>query len=322
MVEELDWLDKALIFELYSNARIPIQVLCKKYDVAFNTIKNRIKKLEKKGVILEYCVELSMEMLGAEWLYVEITTNGTEDIEEFVNQIGNHPLVRFSNQISTQKYQARAIVTGANEIFELKHFIKSISSVIEFQMHPFVWIAPTALPSSKARTKGHRIVFTKNQLQILHCLANDVRMPVTEISKRTNIPIRKVNKILEELHEGGGVHFTIRMMMADPVELIIFLRYDDKKIDINHIVEWFQKRYPLEFWGGACWLNEPVFEVIIVPGKITVFSDIIRQVRAAPFTISVQTHLFSSDSLLRGQYRGPSHTRLEEMFRKAGLVET
>jgi len=321
MVEELDWLDKALIFELYSNARVPIQELSNKYGVAFNTIKNRIKKLERRGMIIEYTIELSMEMLGAEWVYVEITTNGEEEIEALVNQIGNHPLVRFSYRIDTRKYQARAIITGAKELFELKHFIESIDSVIKVELHPFVWIAPDSSPSSKARTKGCKVVFTKNQLKILQCLIHDVRMPVIEIAKRTNIPIRKVTKILKELYDGGGVHFTIRMMMTDPVELTLFIKYDNKKIDVSQIVEWFQERYPLEFWGGACWLDKPVFEVIIVPGKIEIFGDITRQVQAAPFTASVEAHLFSYDSLLQGQYKGPSHTRLEEMLQKAGLSE-
>lgn len=319
-MEDLDWLDKAIFFELYADARISIQELSKKYDVAFNTIKDRIRKLEKRGLVKEYAIELSMEMLGADWIYADITTTGSENIGELVNQIGTHPLVRYSYRIDNQKYQARAIVAGTTEFFELKHFIESIDTVTKVELHPFVWIAPSSLDSSKARTRGQKVVFTRNQLRVLHCLTNNVRMPVSEIAKRTNIKARKVTKIVQELYDGGGVHFTVRMMLTDPVQLLLFLRFDDKIHRIDQIVKWFQERYPLEFWGGAYWLDEPVFEVIFVPGEIGLFGDIIRQVQAAPFTTSVESHLFSYDSLLQGQYRGPSHIRLEELFQEANLT--
>jgi DNA-binding Lrp family transcriptional regulator len=320
-VKELDWLDKALIFELYADARISIQELSRKYRVAFNTIKDRINKLEKKGAIIEYTIELSMEMLGADWLFIDIITNGTENTKEFIEKIGNYPLVRFAYRIGNQRYYARAIVAGTTQFFELKQFIESLSAITKVELHPFVWIVPGSLPFSKARTRGQKVVFTKNELRILQCLTNDVRMPVSKIAKQTGMKVRQVAKTLRELHENGGVHFTIRMMMADPVELVLFLRYNDTITKIDQIANWLQERYPLEFWGGASWLDEPVFEVIIVPGAITKFGEIIREVRAAPFTDSVEDHIFSYDSLVAGQYRGPSHARLEEMFREAGLSE-
>ena len=65
MVLDVDWLDKAIVMELYGNARVPLQDLARKYDRSFNAIKKRVKNLEAVGAIQEYTVELSLNMLGA-----------------------------------------------------------------------------------------------------------------------------------------------------------------------------------------------------------------------------------------------------------------
>jgi len=119
-VLDVDWLDKAIVLELYGNARLSFQDLAKKYDQSFNTIKNRVKKLEKEGVIQEYTVELSLNMVGADYLYTVITTDGTEDIKALIETIGNHRLIRHTARYDYQSYDAQAVVCGTTEFFELK----------------------------------------------------------------------------------------------------------------------------------------------------------------------------------------------------------
>jgi len=315
----VDWLDKAIMMELYSNARVPVQDLAKQFDVSFNTIKTRIKKLEQTGAIQEYAVELSLKMLDAENLFIGITTHGRENMTTLIEQIGNHPLVRFAYRSGNRKYHARAVVAGTVEFFDLKQFIESLDGITKVDIHPYKWIAPYVSPQSKARTRGRRVTFTKNQFRVLQCLVDDVRMPVNEIAKRIRLTPRRVNRILAELQEGGGVHFTMRMVLFGDVELKLFLRYDETTKTVSQIIEWFQEHYFFEFWAATSWLDEPMLEVLLYPIEKVKISEIIREVRKLSFVESVEDYILTKDSYIRGQYPGPSHIRLAEMIEKAGL---
>lgn len=315
----MDWLDKAIMMELYNNARVSVQDLAKQFDVSFNTIKTRIKKLEQTGAIQEYAVELSLEMLDAENLFIDITTDGKENMTILIEQIGNHPLVRFVYRTGNRKYHARAVVAGTVEFFDLKQYIESLDGITMVEFHPYMWIAPYVSPQSKARTRGHKVTFSKNQLRVLQCLVNDVRMPVKEIAKRTRLSPRRVTRILAELRNGGGVHFTMRMVLFGDVELKLFVQYDETKTTINQIIEWFQEHYFFEFWGATMWLDEPVLEVLLYPIDKAKISEITREVRKLPIVALVEDYLLTKDSFVKGQYPGPSHIRLVEMIKEAGL---
>ena len=318
-VLDVDFLDKALVWELMANARISVQELAKKYDMSFNTIKDRISKLEKSGTISEYTIELSLEMLGAELVSMDIYTDGSENIRSFVDQIGKHPLVRLSHRVSGKLYGATAVIAGTREFFELKQFIESLDAVIKVDFHPFTWVVPEAPSKSRVRTRGCKLTFTKNQLRVLKCLLDDVRMPVTEIARRTAMTPRRVTNTLRELQDGGGVHFTLNINYVDEVELILRIRFNETTTSVNQIVDWFQEHYPLEFWGGALFLDEPVYTALIYSGPNKDLGELIRKVREASFSESVEDRLVLWDPKLKPQYRGPAHHRLEAMIKDAGL---
>ncbi len=317
----MDWLDKAIVLELYGNARIPYQDLAKKYDQSFNTIKNRVKKLEKGGVIQEYTVELSLNMIGADHLFVAITTDGKEDIKALIETIGNHRLIRHSERFDYQSYGAQTVVCGTTEFFELKQFLESLPSVKKVEIHPIKLIMPDAPPQSKVRTRGKKVEFTLNQLRVLQCLTKDVRMPVSELANQTGLTARRVRRILGELQEGGGVHFTIRMnwISVSTVVLDITMRFNEKKVTASDIVGWFHKQFPLEFWGGFVWLDEPIVNASLNIADLTKVVEITRKVKAAGFAESVEDSVTTSAFHAPTHYRDPSQTRLAELFKEAGL---
>jgi hypothetical protein len=51
---KLDKKDKRILYELYKNARTPINNIAKQVNLSKDTIKYRIKRLEKIGLILAY----------------------------------------------------------------------------------------------------------------------------------------------------------------------------------------------------------------------------------------------------------------------------
>ncbi len=320
-VLDVDWLDKAIVLELYGNARISFQDLAKKFDQSFNTIKNRVKKLEKGGVIQEYTVELSLNMVGADYLYAVIRTDGTEDIQALIETIGNHRLIRHTGRYGYQAYDAQAVVRGSIEFFELKQFLESLPSIKHVEIHPFMWILPDAPPQSKVRSRGKKVEFTLNQLRVLQCLSKDVRMPVSKLAKQTGLTTRRVRSILRELHDGGGVHFTIRMnwLSVNIVILGFLIRFNEKKVTVSDIVSWFQEQFSLEFWGMVVWLDEPTVIASLNVADLSKVAEITRKVKAAGFAESVEDSVVTSAFYAPSHYRGPSQTRLEEIFKEAGL---
>jgi Lrp/AsnC family leucine-responsive transcriptional regulator len=322
-VLDVDWLDKALLWQLFGNARISYQALARKFNLSFNAIKNRVKKLEADGVIQEYTVELSLAMLGLEPLDVSVTTDGSEKIKELIDQIGNHRLVRMAYRLQNQKYAAFAFVAGTTDFFELKGFLESLNSVTDVGLHPILAIAPDAPPHSKARTRGQKMVFTKNQLRVMKCLTENVRMPVSEIANQLDLSPRRVGKILRDLEEGGGVHFTIRINMyaLGDVLLSLVIWYDDAKTSAAEIVSWFRDHYKHEFWNATQRLDEPTIEIVLILDNPTKAADITRVVREAPFVERVEDVVATPQTYVKVHYRDPSQHRLEELFKDAGLID-
>ncbi|MFX1343223.1 MAG: winged helix-turn-helix transcriptional regulator [Promethearchaeota archaeon] len=317
----MDWLDKALLWELFGNARVSYQNLARKYELSFNAIKNRVKKLEEIGAIQEYTVELSLAMLGLEPITITIETDGSENIKSLIDQIGNLKPIRTVTRIRNKIYAAFAFVAGTTDFFELKLNLESLNPVIKVTIHPVLTIVPHAPPESKARSRGQKTVFTHNQLRVLKCLAEDVRMPVGEIAKKTSLTPRRINKILQELQEGGGVHFTIRMnyLALGDINLELIIHYDETKTGLNEIIQWFQENYPHELWNANQRLDEPTLAISLLVEDPTKVGEITNIVREATFTKSVDDHIFTTQSYVKVHYRDPSQHHLDELFKEAGL---
>jgi len=63
-VLEIDEQDRKLINELNENAKIPLRELATKLGISFITVRNRIKRLEKEGIIERYTAKINYRKLG------------------------------------------------------------------------------------------------------------------------------------------------------------------------------------------------------------------------------------------------------------------
>jgi Lrp/AsnC family transcriptional regulator, leucine-responsive regulatory protein len=59
-----DKLDEKIINELIQNGKIQLRQLASKLNVSFVTVMNRIKRLEKEGVIQKYYAKIDYEKIG------------------------------------------------------------------------------------------------------------------------------------------------------------------------------------------------------------------------------------------------------------------
>ena len=91
----MDVIDKNILTDLIINCRTTYQDMAIKYNLSANAIKKRINNMIYKGVIENFTIQLSLEMIDSDILMCIIKTDGTEDEEEFIEYIGNDP--RFSS---------------------------------------------------------------------------------------------------------------------------------------------------------------------------------------------------------------------------------
>lgn len=61
---KIDEIDEKIINDLVENAKIPLRKLAQKVGISFVTVMNRIKKLEKEGVIKGYTTKIDYDKLG------------------------------------------------------------------------------------------------------------------------------------------------------------------------------------------------------------------------------------------------------------------
>jgi DNA-binding Lrp family transcriptional regulator len=291
MVSRLDPLDWALICELCGNARMPYKTLARKFSISTNTVKNHITRLCRQRVILRFGVCVSFETFGAENVAGFVTSDGSENVIELMKQIASQPMVVEIYRTSDRRYEYHAIVLGASETLGLKQFLRNLDGVINVEMRPVEFLFPNKPPSYALNTRGKRVTFTRNQLRVLKCLAeNDSRLPVSQIAQNTGFTPRRVRKILRDLEESGGVHFPVYydVFALGDMEYRMRICFDEAQTTGQDIIIGLYERYPEKFWWASITTNEPIVDVGLIidrPGK---GPPIAAAIKAAAYTKSVE----------------------------------
>ncbi|MHA2079833.1 MAG: Lrp/AsnC family transcriptional regulator, partial [Candidatus Thorarchaeota archaeon] len=74
--------DRALIYQMSGNARMTYRELARIFSVSPNTIKTRINRMLKQGVIVSFFVCVSRAVLGSEYVGGFVYTDGSENMIE------------------------------------------------------------------------------------------------------------------------------------------------------------------------------------------------------------------------------------------------
>ena len=320
VVSRLDPLDWALLCQLSGNGRMSYQALARKLSVSPNTVKNRINNLRKQKVIIGFGVIVSMEMLGAEHVTGVISTDGTENVLEFMKQIVvRWPAVNEIYRTSDRRYEYYARVSGSSETLGLKMYLEELDGVTDVEMRPVVFLFPNKPPTYYMSTRGKKVTFTHHQLRVLRCLYQDARMSVSQIAQGTGFTPRRVRKILRELEEGGGIHIAVgyNIFALGDMEYRLKIRFDESITTGPDIIMNLYQKYPHEFWWSSITTNEPIVDVGLLidgPGK---GMPIIQDLKEATYIRSIEDfvsypRVVSNISSLR--------RKLEEILIEAGLL--
>lgn len=316
----LDPVDYALIQELQADGRISYQALARKFNLAPNTVKNRIKRLHKQNVLGGYFVVVSMAMLGAEHVAGYVSTDGSEKVIEFMEQIATHPGVAEIYRTGDMRYEYWAMVSGASETLGFERFLQSLSTVTDVEVRPIEFLFPNMPPDYFMVSRGKKANFSKSQLQVLRCLFDDGRMPVSQIAQQTGFTARRVRKILRELIDGGGVHIFAgqNIFSLGDMEYRLKIRYDESQARGRDIITGVYNKYPDAFWWASITTNEPLVDIGLIIDRPGTAVPIINEVKAASYTQSVEDYV-SYPRVVSGNF--PLRLHLAELLIGADLLD-
>lgn len=130
---KIDETDKKILSILQEDGRITTKVLANKIHLSNTPVYERVKKLEKSGVIKKYKAVLDREKIGKGttiFLMVSITKHTKESIERFKKQVMSFPEVNEFYYISGNHDALLKIMVG--DMNEFKTFIEEKLSNVEY----------------------------------------------------------------------------------------------------------------------------------------------------------------------------------------------
>ncbi len=123
----MDEKDKKILNVLKENSKLTTQQISKKLLIPITTVHNRIKKLEKEGIIKKYTLELDNKKIGkniSAYIYITVDYKLLKETKmsqhELAKKLKQHELV-----------EEAAMVTGGTDII-IKIRVNDISELDDF----------------------------------------------------------------------------------------------------------------------------------------------------------------------------------------------
>ncbi len=126
---DVDSLDRRILKELFLNSRIRLVDLARKCSSSMDTIRNRIKNLEKNGIITRYTIRLNHQKLGVEFykafLYFDLFDQNVENkLVEFCN--GHPNIVHLVKTITPWEIELEIMVESHSQYNSVLHELRNL----------------------------------------------------------------------------------------------------------------------------------------------------------------------------------------------------
>ncbi|MFW9912745.1 MAG: winged helix-turn-helix transcriptional regulator [Candidatus Thorarchaeota archaeon] len=275
----LDPIDKKLILELDSNCRATFQELALKLGMTANAVRKRVTKLIEQGVIEEFVVIMKPAMTGAELLLAFLQTDGLEDEDTLIREMGEYPGVVQAGLVASimgRTYLVFAEYIGATGLMNLRKFLSSLESVQDVEIHTLL------------RQQGTIIELTKLHLRVLRQLIEDARMSITDIANNTGLSARRVRRLLSDITDSGAFWLAARWNLSagEDTEFYLRIQIDEQIADRETVDAYLRTNYPNQYWLSFHSAIEPIVFAKFVTEHFRESDDIARASRSAPFAKS------------------------------------
>ena len=312
----LDLVDKLLLLRLSEQCRLSYQALAQHVGLTVSGVKNRVNKLVESGIINRFLVNLNVPRYGYVNLFYAVSTDGGEDKERFIQGLAATRSIFNIGRLVDGSYAGGALVSTAEEVLKLDRELRRMENVTQVELRQIAFVNPshpkTTILTDKRAIQSRALTFSKFQKQVLRCLIDDVRMPITKIAQQAKLTPRRVRRILNELETGGNVEFTISLCpgAGEDFDCGIRTQFDPSKGKAVGLVDWFQEKYPLEHWWSFIFEDEPVCIHKIVVSDLRIVEGISDEARTLPLVDSVHTFIYHTTR----NFPTLSEVRLKQML--------
>jgi Lrp/AsnC family leucine-responsive transcriptional regulator len=292
----MDAIDKELVNLLGINGRLSYQSLARRVGLTIKGVKKRVEKLFEVGILGRPFVALIGSRYGIITLSFLMSTDGSEDKETFIQQLGDTGLIHSVAVLVDGRYMGGARVSRPEEVLQLERIFQRNPCVTQVEIHHSRWVHPSTqkFHIDQIRTKDAPLTFSKLQKKVLRCLVEDVRMPATEIAQRTNLTPKRVRKVINELATGGNVFFSFVTTpgAGEDFDCYIKTTFDPQKGNPVELVDWFRDQYPVEHWWTLIHVDESILRHKLLVNDLRIIEEITDLLKHIPMVESVETLIY------------------------------
>ncbi|MAG60915.1 hypothetical protein CL619_03965 [archaeon] len=216
---KLDLIDRKILSELDKNARISNAQLARKVRKSRETVKYRIKQLQEKGILQGFITSINPNRLGFIMFKVYLKLeNNPKERQKFYSALKQNKDIYWMG-ISDGAFDcvfailAKSTVEYFSIINKLlsdwKHIIisKTLGTMVDTKQYNKKFFLENSKESEvQVVTFGAKVVeniIDSLDSQILNILANDARIPIAELARKTNSSIEIVRRRMKILEQKG-----------------------------------------------------------------------------------------------------------------------
>jgi DNA-binding Lrp family transcriptional regulator len=284
-------IDKRIIVELVYNSRLPYRVLAQHFGLTVKAVRKRVKKLREQGVIQRFVLGLHRTLCGfsedTRQVVGQLWTNGTEDEEELIQQIGHHRSLFRVFKTTRKTYGFSGFVAGFQGLAELTEYLQGLPGVTRIEVDTLLFIfSPGYLPKLSQLKIPVACEFSPDQLNLIRCLRKNPRMSIAELARQTGQTVRRVRKTVNMFTETRCITFQARwdFSAAGQTDAYIRVHVDLNKISREEFANWLYDKYSLECWDAQYIIDRPDTILQFVSAhNIHIIDGIVSTLKSAAF---------------------------------------
>ncbi len=203
MKDRLDRLDMQILSRLLNNCRESERQIGERVGIASGTVNARIRRMRRRGIILDFMVRVDPPTLGHSTLYTVVLGQRMEEMLDHMRSMGEPFLV--APCVGGFTVCGVIVRDDVQEKVELAEKIDGTRVLSIFE--------------PERNVSPH---FTKTDMQIIGELMINPREKIDIIAKKTGLSTKTVSRCIDKLHSDDGIHFTVDY---DPTKIRGFITH-------------------------------------------------------------------------------------------------
>lgn len=199
----MDNLDIKILGRLLNNCRESDRQIGKELGISGSSVRARVQKMEKSGIIEKFTVKVDPPLLGLGVMYIVVSGQNVKSILDQMSLVGKP----FFVVPCIGGITVCGIVVKEN----LKEKIEIIKNLMKDIRILSIFEAESSYTDSN---------LTKTDLEILEKLLENPRQKIEIISKNVNLSTKTITRCIEKLNENDSIQFTL---VYDPTKINEFI---------------------------------------------------------------------------------------------------